>query len=1616
MEAEADLLSNYDKGFKKSKSTTKVAPKLLSSSSLKDILKTTNKEAGRQKTIKKRANEEMIRTIIKEETGRAVRVKKIKRKPEIKKTSLIDPVTALNRQKYELLSTNNVYVYSRMWGAPGDDINLLESKYSIIKHQWSYILSRLRYGYESIIQRNDGLLSLSDTITLFSFVELPLDSDTIERFSRFCKIDQFDNLVEGEEDLLDFNKWIKFVGNFLRLKFLTDTLASSRKGMDSYQHHQQESTTASTLKASDFRDLFADGSLEVEKVNTMKYASFTNSVASISHTFSLINNGPTDMLRSKSQPEDGNNASATGLPPLKLRKLEKYVKMDKLKKAGGFDRSFGRQTPRCLQNNSVSALLGIQDAKTVTIGASNIKTVEELRHELRISQGSISYLDSIVEENIAWVHQNCDTSFKKGLSRRAISQCQKMSVERLYYCFEQHFELAKEKAFRKWKIAVNLMSMSEVSKLYSRAKSIAIMTNLFGFAICRQLAKVFYPWYLRCQWEKRWEQEAAAIQIQRIIRGFIHRRYIKRKRQMMACVIIQSRIRVYIAIRKTRTLKFLKKIHDNANIIKTWLKARLAIFHAKCELHIRKEIRAARNIQRVFRGTLGRERVKTLRELRKVQTKAAIQIQKIGRAKILAPNRVQARKKYLEQLKFEEAERLRKIEEFSAIKLQSLGRMLFGKKFVSQLKSETAQNHSARIITRFLQRLTQTKESRQKLAELRQERRIKEDQDKGATGIQSLFRMKKAKKEVEKLKRNKLNEMRRRGSVVKLQSQLRGHLARKKKDELLDLKKKKKVHVLNNSKDSSSKKQATSGRARPPPKRISSSDSVQSPSSTAKNPIELKRSASSLDEKSLNGRQPLDRTPIDVKSPKDKDNVDAFEEPIRNDEYDFEYEEKEPFDKEEIFEPDSGYNDNESDENFTAEKSTTNDLDHVVDDGNTTSEKRLSGSNKSDKLIKSSSDKRPSSTSNSHRPNSTKSEPIDDQLQNHPLDTETDDRISGLQHDELDREVIELDAEKGNEVENEETLAPPQSGNKTPGFLDNLRTSLGFQPINPTLSPSRPNSSSSPKSLKKSKSVVSKIFDSFTGKSPVDGSDDEIIEMDSSRGKSRPGSVRSMKAKSSNNLSALIDSRPLSAKIETLKRGLSSMFLGNENNDQEKDTKEDEDQATELPPPKGSSSASAKKRRESLDQVTAAIIIQNGIRSTLARKRVQNRRREIIILQEKAGMFVVWASVTIQRCGRGKIGRRRWQQLYDQKKQEEEKYYQLLEEQQRIMAEQDRLRAEKDEEVAKQKWLSYQKKNKDNKAHQPAKNESANGTNSKSQPPSRPTTSPKPEDNEISSPSLLIANNELAEKLRQIDEMTQRLREKEEQVMKAAELANAKALEMELAIKRMEERAEKEERDRLARNAMLDMAAGPVATHRSQYASTGPRTMASVKSSARTPRTARGNPAIENLYAMHGPPTARTARNGTPRPTEVLTTVVNGQEWVQLWDPQVNAWYWYCELTGQAQWEEPSAGDYGSGYDETGAFTDYSTDNTSGYNTENDYGNTSAAGWSEYWDEQAQAKYWYNHETGEATWTIPPELENNTFVGTVDLPNSDEWVSYIDDATGQEYWYNTLTGETSWAR
>jgi hypothetical protein len=279
----------------------------------------------------------------------------------------------------------------------------------------------------------------------------------------------------------------------------------------------------------------------------------------------------------------------------------------------------------------------------------------------------------------------------------------------------------------------------------------------------------------------------------------------------------------------------------------------------------------------------------------------------------------------------------------------------------------------------------------------------------------------------------------------------------------------------------------------------------------------------------------------------------------------------------------------------------------------------------------------------------------------------------------------------------------------------------------------------------------------------------------------------------------------------------------------------------------------------------------------------------------------------------------------------------------------------------------------------------------------------------------------LMEQMKRLEDLEKTMREREAQMLEATRHAEEKSAAIERALELMERRAKEEDFERAQRKRFLDMAAG------SPYGSLG-GPLGSSRSAMGTGMGMGMRMGSSRLNSSRAPPSARSARDGTPRPKDTLKIIVHGVEWVQLWDAVETSWYWYCEASGAAQWEQPTESDWArggggaGGYESAGGLTDYSTDNyesggeSLGGDGEGGEGGAWYGPWQEFWDESAQAKYWYNNETGEASWTAPEDL-SVTGAGAgegMGAGGVGEWVSYIDDNTGQEYWYNPTTGETSW--
>ena len=143
--------------------------------------------------------------------------------------------------------------------------------------------------------------------------------------------------------------------------------------------------------------------------------------------------------------------------------------------------------------------------------------------------------------------------------------------------------------------------------------------------------EIYWPrWKSLVEFWRSEEREAAAIEIQRIVRGRRSRRIAIRRRRHRAARCIQRHCRGYLG-RKRAKERRIEVLHDKSarRIQKTWTIYRAKLRHLQ-KLHLIKCCKSVALIERVYLGHLGR---KTARRLRrdKQNNSSATEIQRIYR-------------------------------------------------------------------------------------------------------------------------------------------------------------------------------------------------------------------------------------------------------------------------------------------------------------------------------------------------------------------------------------------------------------------------------------------------------------------------------------------------------------------------------------------------------------------------------------------------------------------------------------------------------------------------------------------------------------------------------------------------------------------------------------------------------------------------------------------------------------------------------------------------------------------------------------------------------------------------------------------------------------------------
>ena len=197
------------------------------------------------------------------------------------------------------------------------------------------------------------------------------------------------------------------------------------------------------------------------------------------------------------------------VPNIKLRnKAGSQKKL--LKSRRGYNDSVPCETPRAMATPTDPASL-----------------VESLRRELCDAREGLVALDDMVDQNIVWVHSNCDTTFLGKISRSGQDKCKKIAAVRLVAMLEVSLQRCVYSALMHWREVLQSDKVRQIAKSFVLIKSIEIFSRAMGDCISRQLLKGWRPWFRLLQSQRNWEKEFAAVEIQRAARGMVVRLFLQ---------------------------------------------------------------------------------------------------------------------------------------------------------------------------------------------------------------------------------------------------------------------------------------------------------------------------------------------------------------------------------------------------------------------------------------------------------------------------------------------------------------------------------------------------------------------------------------------------------------------------------------------------------------------------------------------------------------------------------------------------------------------------------------------------------------------------------------------------------------------------------------------------------------------------------------------------------------------------------------------------------------------------------------------------------------------------------------------------------------------------------
>ncbi|KAJ0401580.1 hypothetical protein P43SY_008655 [Pythium insidiosum] len=303
------------------------------------------------------------------------------------------------------------------------------------------------------------------------------------------------------------------------------------------------------------------------------------------------NHKPTKSKSTASSP-----STSSPLPPLKLASLPPK------KQLHHFNRHFTRPTPSCLRP-------GAQVDLTT------------LRRELAIAEFGLQELHQKVREDVHWVQQNCPVT-----SLKAQIYCHRWGMEKVHQLLLRLQSQSLSRAYQKWKAFLMYERNKVKANLFLKCKGSQKMTEIMARWKRKTQRRRFNKWRLECQLDARHELQSAAIEIQRVARGRLARRWRRRLQEHEAARVMQALVRGHLGRQNARRRRQAQREHAAATLLQRCYRGYSGKRAAKALFKVQRETLAARRIQRAFRNHQRRVLLRAIQRA-KLEHDSAVQLQ-----------------------------------------------------------------------------------------------------------------------------------------------------------------------------------------------------------------------------------------------------------------------------------------------------------------------------------------------------------------------------------------------------------------------------------------------------------------------------------------------------------------------------------------------------------------------------------------------------------------------------------------------------------------------------------------------------------------------------------------------------------------------------------------------------------------------------------------------------------------------------------------------------------------------------------------------------------------------------------------------------------------------------